>query len=150
MYTDERVARFIEQHFMPMRVHVKDPNDAFKRIGERLNAQWTPTILLIDPEGQERERIEGFLPADDFLAQLKLGLAKIAFGRGRFTDAEKHFRDVVDQHSKSDAAAEAQYWAGVSNYKGTGDAAALGETAKAFSQRYSDTPWAKKASVWAQ
>ena len=47
-----------------------------------------------------------------------------------------------------EAAAEAQYWAGVSKYKGTNDATALKETAQAFKQRYQDTSWAKKASVW--
>ena len=46
-------------------------------------------------------------------------------------------------------AAEALYWAGVAKYKATGDAAALGETAEAFSTRFRDSPWAKKASVWA-
>jgi len=39
--------------------------------------------------------------------------------------------------------------AGVSKYKESGDAAALGETAKAFQSRYKDSPWAKKSSIWA-
>jgi hypothetical protein len=40
------------------------------------------------------------------------------------------------------------YWAGVSRYKGNGDAAALNDTARRFTERYRDTSWAKKASVW--
>ena len=40
------------------------------------------------------------------------------------------------------------YWAGVSRYKGSNDASALQETTRAFSKRYQDTAWAKKASVW--
>jgi hypothetical protein len=36
----------------------------------------------------------------------------------------------------------------VTRYKATNDAAALAETTKAFKERYSDSTWAKKASVW--
>ena len=38
--------------------------------------------------------------------------------------------------------------AGVSKYKGSGDASALNATGAAFRERYQDTAWAKKASVW--
>lgn len=148
MYTDQRVAKLIAENFIPARLHVRDDAEAFVRFGERYNAQWTPTILMLDPAGTERHRIEGFLPTDDFLAQLQLGVAQMSFKRGQFADAERQFRAVVDAHGDSDAAAEAMYWAGVSRYKGTGDASALGETARAFRERYQETPWAKKASVW--
>jgi hypothetical protein len=37
----------------------------------------------------------------------------------------------------------------VSRYKATHDATALKETAKAFTQRYKESSWAKKASIWA-
>ena len=148
MYSDPRVVEFIQQNFTPVRVHVRENRDEFKRLGERFNAQWTPTTLIVDSDGNERHRIEGFLPADDFLAQLNLGLAKSAFARGNFSDAEQLYRGIVEKFPNTDAGPEALYWAGVSRYKGTGDASALGETARAFSSRYTDTSWAKKASVW--
>ena len=148
MYSDPRVAEFIQQHFTPVRAHVRDNADAFKRLGARFNAQWTPTTLIVDSDGQERHRIEGFLPADDLLAQLTLGLAQSAFARGRFAEAEPLFRGVVDQYPNTEAAPEALYWAGVSRYKASGEASALGDTARAFSTRYTGTSWAKKASVW--
>ena len=143
------MARFISDNFMTARLHVKEQAADFKRVGARFGAQWTPTILLLDPDGTERHRIEGFLPADDFLAQLKLGLAKIAFKREDWKTAEKWFREIVDRHADADAAPEALYWAGVSRYKGSGDGSALGQTAQAFSQKYQSSTWAKKASVWA-
>jgi hypothetical protein len=148
VYSDPRVIEFIQQHFTPVRVHVRENADEFKRLGSRFNAQWTPTALIVDGEGHERHRIEGFLPADDFLAQLSLGLAHSAFARGSFKEAEPLFRDVVEKYPNTESAPEALYWAGVSRYKGSGDAAALGETAQAFLTRYTGTSWAKKASVW--
>jgi hypothetical protein len=150
VYPDPQVARFISDHFVPVRVHVRDHAEEFKRLGARYNAHWTPTILVVDSAGEERHRVEGYLPADDLVAQLSLGLAHAAFASGRFAEAERQFRTVVDAYPETNAAAEALYWTGVSRYKATDDAAALSETARQFAERYRNTEWAKKASVWAQ
>jgi hypothetical protein len=148
VYPDERVVRLVTSQFLPIRVHVRDPDDVYARLSQRLNVQWTPTVLVLDEDGVERHRVEGYLPVEDFLAHLKLGLAKIAFQRGAFDEAERRFREVVEAHPQSEPAPEALYWAGVSVYKGKGDASALAETARTFMTRYKDSAWAKKASVW--
>jgi len=149
VYTDPNVASFVTENFIPVRVHVKTNADEYKRLSAKYNAQWTPTILILDGDGSERHRIEGFLPAGNFLAQLELGAAHAAFARHDFADAERRFRAIVDGHANDEVAAEALYWTGVARYKATGDAAALTNTARAFGQQYSGTTWAKKASVWA-
>ena len=124
---------------------MKEQPEAFERFG----AQWTPTILILDPSGVERHRIEGFLPAPDFLAQLKLGLAHEARLLGDFAKAERLYRELADDPTAGEVAPEALYWAGVSKYKGTGEPGALAETGEAFKTRFADSAWAKKASVWA-
>jgi hypothetical protein len=148
VWPDERVARFVSQNFLPARVHVKEDPQEFKRYSERYKAPWTPTILVLDPDGVEHHRIEGFLPADDLLSQLMLGRAQLAFQEKQWAEAERRFREIVQQLPKSDAAPEALYWAGVARYKATGDGAPLKDTARAFMQQYQDSAWAKKASVW--
>ena len=148
MHPDERVVRLVNSEFLPIRVHVKDAGGLYGRMTERLNVHWTPTVLVLDEDGGERHRVEGFIQVDEFLAQLKLGLAKSAFQRGEFDQAERRFREVVTEHAQTETAPEALYWAGVSRYKGKGDANALAETANAFTTRYADSTWAKKASVW--
>jgi TolA-binding protein len=145
VYPEPRVTAFVSEHFEAVRLHVKTHPEAMGRFG----ANWTPTVMITGPDGKEHYRIEGFLPVDDFLAQLKLGYAQYLFKTGAFDEAEKRFRALVDEHPDGEAAAEALYWAGVSKYKGSGDASALGATAQAFKTRYTDTPWAKKASIWA-
>ena len=114
---------------------------------ERFGAQWTPTVLIVDAPETERHRFEGFLPKEDYLAQLRLGLAHAARARGEFDDAAKRYREIADS-ATDDVAAEALYWSGVSRYKSTNDGAALAETAKAFQSRFTDSAWAKKSSVW--
>ena len=148
MWPDGRVVAFVTEQFIPARLHVKEQAADFQRFGERYGAQWTPTILMIDSGAVERSRIEGFLPLEDFLAQLTLGLGQIAFHAKRFKDAERYFEEVLGRYAESDGAPEAQYWAGVSRYKASGDANELAATAQAFEKRYQHTVWAKKASVW--
>ena len=139
----------MSDNFIPARVHVKEDPEAFKKYGEEYNAHWTPTVLELDPNGEEFYRLEGFLPLEDFLGQLMLGRAHMDFKRSNWADAETRFREIVDTLPMSEAATEALYWAGVSRYKARGDNTALKETAKAFTQRYTDSSWAKKASIWA-
>ena len=128
-----------------MKVHIKDQKPTF----QRFNAQWTPTLIILDPDGVERHRVEGFLPVDDFLAQLELGLAKLNFQRGNYSEAEKRFRSVCQGHAKSGAAPEACYWTGVSAYKASNDPAPLKATAQQLKKAYPESEWARKASVWA-
>lgn len=146
MYPRTEVADFLTEHFVPVKVHIKEQPATF----DRFNVQWTPVLLVVDGDGVEHHRFEGFLPAPEFRAQLELGLGRLAFGRKRWSEAAQRFRSVVDRFPDTIAAPEAMYWAGVAKYKETADAGALQETAEAFESRYTDTPWATKASVWAQ
>jgi len=148
VWPDQRVVKFVNDNFLPARVHAKDDSALFQKFGEQYNAQWTPTILELDSAGVERHRIEGFLPADEFLAQLMLGRAQIAFSQQQWDEAERRFREIVERLPDTDAAPEALYWAGATAYKGSHDPSSLTKTAEAFRERYQDSTWAKKASVW--
>jgi hypothetical protein len=137
------------ENFIPVRVHVREQAQEYRRLAERFGAQWTPTILELDPEGREHHRIEGFLVANDFLAQLMLGLGHEAFERRDWKEAQRRFRQVLETDPRGDAAPEALYWAGVSRYKETQNNTALVETARALAERFSGASWTKKASIWA-
>jgi len=136
----------VTTHFIPVKVHIKEQKKVFDRFG----ALWTPTQIVLDADGEERHRIEGFLPVEDFLAQLELGLGKRQFQHQRFGDAERLFRAVCTGHPKSGGAPEACYWAGVAAYKNTNDPKHLGATGELLKTRYPDSEWARKASVWSK
>jgi len=106
-------------------------------------------VIIAEADGTERYRFEGFLPADDFIAHLQLGLAKAAFSRGEFDAAQREFEAVAREHPESEAAPEAVYWTGVSSYKGSGKPDPLKQTATQLRERYPRSEWTKKASVWA-
>ena len=124
---------------------MKDQPETFRRFA----APWTPTQLVLDPSGKERFRIEGFLPAEDFLARLKMAMGRLAFESERFSEAEQRFHNVCREHPAASAAPEACYWAGVSEYKERHEPSPLKETAELLMKRYPESEWAKKASVWA-
>lgn len=136
------MGEFINGTFVPLKSHVKENPQNFERFG----AEWTPTIIISDPKGKEHHRIEGFLPANEFRRQLDLGLAHVARAMQNFDDAESRYRKLAE--GDDDVAAESLYWAGVSRYKGSNDGSALADTAKAFGERFTNSSWATKASIW--
>jgi hypothetical protein len=130
--------------FHPVKIHIKEKKDQFERFG----AQWTPTILVMDADGTERHRLEGFLPVPDFLAQIDLGLARALFDAGKMEEAARAFAAVAEAHPGTDAAPEAIYWGAVAAYKASGKPDSLGVAARRLKDQYPQSAWAKKSSVW--
>jgi len=125
-------------------VHIKEHPANF----HRFDAVWTPTVLILNPDGEERHRLEGYLPTDEFRAQLELGLARVAFMSKDWADAERRYSEVLDRYPKSNAASEALYWKGVSHYKATNDHTILGQLPQMFRDQYPDSIWALKTAAW--
>lgn len=106
-------------------------------------------MLILDSNGIERVRIEGYLPKAEFRAQLELGLARVEFMNKHWADAERRYAAVLESYPGSKAAPEALYWRGVSHYKATNDHTVLGKLADEFRQKYNDSIWAMKTAAWA-
>lgn len=103
----------------------------------------------MDPEGHERWRIEGYLPKNEFRAQLEMALARLAVLRKDWNDAGKRFAHVVEAYGDTSVAPEALYWRDVAKYSATHDHIPLQNVAKELKQRFPESVWTKKASVWA-
>jgi TolA-binding protein len=103
---------------------------------------------VLDENGKERHRIEGYLPKEEFAAQLLLGLARVAFMQKKWADAEKLYNEILQKYPNSNAAPESVYWKAVSQYKGKHDHTVLGEVQKTLQQKYPNSVWAKKAIPW--
>ncbi len=134
----------MNEHFIPVKIHIKERPQDFARF----KAEWTPTVILAEADGTERHRLIGYLPADDFLAQLQLGLAKAAFSRGRFDQAKSLFEAVVKQYPQTEAAPEAVYWSAVSAYKASNNPEFLKKGGIQLKEKWPQSEWAKKSSVW--
>jgi len=129
---------------VPLEAHIKEHPAYF----HRFDAAWTPAVVILDSKGVERYRIEGYLPRDEFRAQLEMGLARVTFMSKDLATAEQKYAAVLDKYPNSKAAPEALYWKGVSHYKATNDHTILGELPGMFEQNYPDSIWALKTEAW--
>jgi hypothetical protein len=114
----------------------------------RFDAVWTPTVLLLNSEGKERVRLEGYLPNRDFVAALIGGLGRIAFVQKKYVDADRWYGDVAARFSDSYFAPEAIYWRAVSHYKATNDHTVLARVAEELRSTYPSSVWASKSIPW--
>ena len=105
-------------------------------------------MLLLDSEGKERVRLEGYMPNNDFNAALRNGLGRIAFVQKKYADAERWYGDVVARYGNSHFASEAMYWRAVAHYKATNDHVVLGKVAEELRNTYPSSVWASKAIPW--
>ena len=105
-------------------------------------------MLILDSEGKERVRLEGYLRNSDFIAALTSGLGRIAFVQKKYADAERWYSDVVSRFSHSHSAPGAMYWGAVSHYKATNDHTVLGKVAEELRSTYPSSVWASKAIPW--
>jgi hypothetical protein len=103
----------------------------------------------MDPSGVERSRIEGYLPNDWFRARLEMGLARVAFMKKKFADAERLYTAVADRFGNLALAAEALYWRDVCKYKATNDHTVLEPVAKELAENFAGNEWQLKSVPWA-
>ena len=126
-------------------MHIKENPRNF----HRFDAVWTPTVLILDREGEERWRLEGYLPKEEFRTNLEMGLGRVAFMKKDWAAAERHFNAVAENNPDSKFAPQAVYYGGVSRYSASHDGAELGSTAKALAEKYDGTEWQLRSIPWA-
>jgi Tetratricopeptide repeat len=142
-YPHPKVIGFFEKHLAPVRVLINS-----KPLPQQFKVQWTPTLVLLDAAGEEHHRTVGFLPPEELIPSLTLGIAKSHLDREQFSLAASVLEQLLAEYPKSDAAPEATYYLGVTRYKGTNDAGTLKRAFEALQANYPASEWAKRASVY--
>ena len=115
----------------------------------RFNVKWTPTMIILDPDGGEHHRFIGFFSPEDFISQIILGKGKVEFDLDRFEQAIQCFQEVLARYPRADAAPEAQYFLGVAKYKASHDPKQLKLGLEVLQRDYPNSEWTKKAQVYA-
>jgi len=117
---------------------------ADRPLAKKMRAVWTPMFVFVDGEEVEQHRFLGFLPPDEFAAQVHLAAAKDAFAKGRYDDSLRRFSGIVERLGATDAAPESLYWTGVCEFKLTKDVGRIAEKNREVVKRYPNHIWAKK------
>ena len=111
--------------------------------------KWTPTLIILDANGDEHHRFVGFLPPEDFIGQMILGKGKAEFNFEDLEQAIQCFQELLVRYPKTDAAPEAQYYLGVTKYKASHDPKELKSNLEILQRDYAGSEWTKKAQVYA-
>ncbi len=139
-YPDKKVSEFILQNLIALRI----PSDV-KPYADDFKVTWTPTLIVLDQDGKEHHRTVGFLPPEELIPALMLGMASTCFEQQKFANALAILQDILDHHATSDAAPEAMFLKGVAGYKYTHDPKPLKEAYEQLSAQYPSSEWTKRA-----
>jgi thioredoxin-related protein len=142
-YPDPRVGDFVNQHFVPVQVRIKEN----RRLVDDYLVSWTPNVAIADERGRVHYRVEGFLPPEDFVARLALGAGKYYLNQMQFAKAVERFEEVAQRHPGTPAASEVLYWLGVARYKEGHDKAQLQSSWQLLAQEYPDSEWTERTRI---
>ena len=139
-YGDERVIKLVSDMIVPLRV-------AFgtQTLAGHFNVRETPTVILLDASGIEHHRITGFLPPEEFLPSILLGISKASIYRDRFSAALVLLEKILMDYPKCASVPEAIYLRGVCKYRSTYNSKSLKEAFEKLLVDYPTINWRKWA-----
>ena len=145
-YSDEKVQTFIEEEYVPLKSQCfwKERTELMKRF----DIAWTPTFLFQDSGGRVHRKLVGYMPVDDFLAQLKFGKGIVFFEKERHEEAMNWFRKVIKEHPGAGVTPEGVFFFGVAEYKKTHEAGALRRLYDELTEKYPQSEWARRAHAY--
>ncbi len=139
-YPDERVSEFITENVIPLRVKADS-----EPLATDFNLKWTPALIRLDANGKEHYRTVGFIPPEELIPSLLLGIGLTHFELNAFTEAIATFDKIIADYPKSDSAPEAVFYRGVCGYKSTHTAGPLKEAYEKLTAQYPHSVWAKRS-----
>ena len=142
--TDEKVITAIERETAPIMVDIEKDQE----LARRFKIEWTPAFVICDEEGNALERLEGYLPAEDFVPQLLLAKGLADFHLQRHEDAIREFELIVEGNPASELVPEAEYYLAAATFKMTGETDKLSEVCHDLLMTHPDSPWTKRCSIW--
>jgi hypothetical protein len=114
-YPQASVIDAILAHGVPLQVdNSKSENNRFLH---SIHHIWTPDVRILNHDGYELYRWDGFLPPPEFVARTLCGFGMAYLRLKRFDRAEAAYTDVLLHYSTSYAAPEALYYLGVTRYR---------------------------------
>jgi len=141
-YPKEDVVDQINRLVIPVRIPFDNP------LAKEFEVKWTPGLLFLDEDRKEHHRIIGFLPPEELVPAILLGVGKTFFDTKQLDRAIELLNEVVDKHPRSHAAPEAVYFHGVSRYKQTHSGEPLKQSYNKLQAEYPETEWTKRAAPY--
>ncbi len=139
-YANEKIIKFINETVIPLQVRFDE-----QPIATDFNVKWTPSIIVLDSDGKEHHRTVGFLPPEELIPFLLLGIAKVHLDADQFDSALASLNKLILEYPQSDLSFEAIYLRGVCLYKSTHSPKPLKEAYEQLNVRDPKNIWTKRA-----
>jgi len=139
-YPEKDVVDFINHYMIPLRLNIND-----LAVHDKYKAIWTPTLAVLDLNGDEVQRNIGFFDSSELIASLHLGIAKVHLDEGENDTAEVHFKKLLDVFPDSSMVPEAIYFRGVNLYKWHDAPDNLKAAYEKLLEEHPGSTWAKRA-----
>lgn len=144
-YPEPAVAGTINDSYIPLQINTKE--ESAKPVVERFRQVWTPDLRILDADGFEYYRWNGYLPPFEFLPQLLVAEAHARLRQKNVQAAAELYNDVVERFPTSPIAPEAAYYAAVANYRASKDSADLMKGWEKLRSRYPGSDWRLKQTM---
>ena len=99
-YPDPRTSEFVHRYMIPLRART----NSLAPWTARFVIEYTPTVITLDSDGEEHHRTVGFLPPEEFIPSLMLGIGKSHFDAREFTKARLILEWLLTEFPHSQAA----------------------------------------------
>jgi len=142
-YPNPDVSSFLRTHVIPVKLLYNA-----QPLAQRFRVVWTPTLIILDGDGNELYREEGFLPPERIVPALMLGMGKVKVHNRKFKEAITDLSLLVLKYPNSEEAPEALYFAGVARFRETNDLRAMRDAYENLSRKYPRSAWTIKASPY--
>jgi thioredoxin-related protein len=99
-YPNPKTAEFVNRYMIAVRVYT----NSVPPWASRFVIQYTPTVLTLDGDGKEHHRTVGFLPPEEFIPSLMLGMGKAHFDAKEFAKVRAILEWLLTEFPHSQAA----------------------------------------------
>lgn len=102
-YPDPATVRLFHDHLVAVRAQVRSE----PVLAQKFAVRYTPTVVILDEEGIERHRSIGFLPPQEFVPSMLLGIGKAYYEKRRFEKAATVLGRLLSAYPQSSFVSEA-------------------------------------------
>jgi hypothetical protein len=111
---------------------------------DRYRHVWTPDLRILDVDGTELYRWNGYLPPAEYAPQLIAAVAHARLRRKEYGKAKALYQEVLRRFPTALIAAEAQYYVGVSAYRESHEAGDLLKAWHELEKSHPESEWTVK------
>jgi len=141
-YPEAPVREAIERLTAPYQID--NTVEASGEVLHRYRHEWTPDLRILDLDGTELYRWNGYLPPFEFAAQLIAAVAHARLRRKEYDKAKALYEEVLRRFPTALIAAEAQYYLGVSAYRASHNSSDLLHAWHELEKSHPESEWTVK------